>query len=268
MRTFEIMCMVNADFYCRIIYDDEPMATTFKVNRNKCSIKYVEHVVVHATLKVNIDDQNDYPDYYSEDYVDENPYIIYFTGPRRGAITLDLRSPHGTPSHLLPQRKYDFVNEEGYDHWPFMSVQHWGENPYGYWNVSVRFYASGGHIRISNLSMTLYGTKEIPEAVKNIPNRCDQSCANIRGCSYGDGSEYCDACQSLRMADSLLCVTNCPNHYCDIAGYCDECPPNHAGVIAAAVMIPTAFIATAVGSAIVAVVIYWKWRNREGYTKF
>ena len=46
------------------------------------------------------------------------------TGPRREAITFDLNSLHGMPSHLLLQCKYDFVNNEGYDHWPFMSVHH------------------------------------------------------------------------------------------------------------------------------------------------
>lgn len=250
---------------CSTIYQDEPITTAFKVNNKKCSIKYLEHVVVHMTLKINIDDQYDYPDYYGEDYIDENPFIIFFTGPRRGAITVELRSPHGTPSHLLPKRKYDFVNNEGYRHWPFTSVQHWGEDPFGMWNISVRFNAEGGHVRMTNLSMTLYGTEEIPEAVQRIPSQCDQSCA--RGCSYGEGSEYCDECQTLRMADSLLCVSSCPSNYCDVAGYCEECPPNVA-IITAAVVVPTIAAAVVIGSIIVGVLAFWKWRNREGYTKF
>ena len=147
-----------------------------------------------------------------------NPFIIFFTGPRRGAITVDLGSPYGTTSHLLPQRKYDFVNDEGYNYWPFMSVQHWGENPMCYWNITICFHASGGHMTMSNLSVTLYGTEEIPEAVKNIPTRCNRSCASYKRCSYANGSEYCNKCLSLRMADSLQCVTSCPTNYCNIAG--------------------------------------------------
>ena len=139
----------------RTIYDDEPVTTTFRVNSRKCSINYIEHVVVHITLSVDIDDTTDYPDYYGEDYVNENPFIIFFAGPRRGAIIVDLDSPYGTTSHLLPQRKYDFVNDEDYNHWPFMSVQHWGENPMGHWDITIRFHATGGHATMSNLPMTL-----------------------------------------------------------------------------------------------------------------
>lgn len=83
----------------------------------------------------------------------------------------------------------------------------------GMWNISIKFDAQGGHVRMTNLSMTLYGTEEIPEAIKHIPSQCDKSCA--RGCS-SNGSEYCDECQSLRMVDTLLCVSNCPENckYC------------------------------------------------------
>ena len=245
------------------IYQTEPVTTVFKVNSKKCSIKYLEHVVVHMTLKINVDDQYNYPDYYGEDYVYENPFIIFFNGPRRGAISVKLHSPFGTPSYLLPARKYDFVNSDGYHNWPFTSVQHWGENPMGIWNISIHFDSPGGHVRMTNLSMTLYGTEEIPEAIKNIPSKCDVSCA--RGCSLGNGSEYCDECQSLRMVDTLLCVSNCPDNYCDVAGYCEEC--SFASVIAVAVIIPTIVVGTVIGI-VVSIFAYWKWKNREGYTKF
>ena len=39
--------------------------------------------------------------------------------PRRGDIKIELTSPQGTNSVLLPYRDYDFVNDEGYDDWPF-----------------------------------------------------------------------------------------------------------------------------------------------------
>ena len=219
------------------------------------------------TLKVYIDDQYDYPDYYGEDYIDENPFIIFFNGPRRGAITVELHSPHGTPSYLLPNRKYDFVNNEGYYKWPFSSVQHWSESPYGLWNISVRFGAQGGHIKMSNLSMTLFGTEEIPDAVERIPSQCDQSCA--RGCSYGNSSEYCDECQSLRMVDSLFCVSSCPTNYCDVAGYCEECPHAITGTIVAAIVVPTVSVALVIiGVAVTGICFYRKWRSQEGYTEF
>ena len=58
---------------------------------------------------------------------------------RRGDIKVELISPMGTKSVLLPYREFDFVNSEGYDSWPFMSLHHWGENPIGNWIVQVTY---------------------------------------------------------------------------------------------------------------------------------
>lgn len=229
------------------------------------SIKYLEHVVIHVSLQISIDNQYAYPDYYGEDYIYDNPFIIFFKGPRRGAITIDLRSPQGTYSYLLPKRKYDFVNSEGYRNWPFTSVQHWSEDPNGIWNITVQFHAEGGHIEMSNLSMTLYGTEDIPQSVRHI--QCDENCA--RGCSYGEGSQYCDECRDLRMSDSLLCVSRCPKHYCNVAGYCQECPPLSAGLIAIAVIIPVTVVGALISGVIITgILVYWRWRHSEGYTEF
>ena len=79
--------------------------------------------------------------------------------PRRGDIKVDLTAPSGTTSHLLPYRRYDFVNNEGYRSWPFMSVHHWGENPIGRWTLTVSFKSSSGYASVSGVSMTLYGVR-------------------------------------------------------------------------------------------------------------
>ena len=79
--------------------------------------------------------------------------------PRRGDIKVDLTAPSGTTSHLLPYRRYDFVNDEGYRSWPFMSVHHWGENPIGRWTLTVSFKSSSGYATVSGVSMTLYGVR-------------------------------------------------------------------------------------------------------------
>ena len=247
------------------VYQDEPFQTYFKINNNRCSIKYIEHVVVRATFRISVDDQYQYPDYYSEDYVDENPFIIFFNGPRRGAISVKLKSPHGTVSHLLPRREHDFVNTDGYDHWPFTSVQHWSETPNGYWNFSVHFGASGGHVIMRNLSMTVYGTTDVPKAIKQMPSQCDQSCAG--GCALAGGSVYCDKCQSLRMADTLTCVSSCPIEYCTVAGYCQKCP--RLAIITSSVVVSTVAVAAIATTIVIGVICYMKWsrRNREMYTK-
>ena len=61
----------------------------------------------------------------------------------RGDIQVELVSPNGTKSILLPYRNYDFVNVEGYDSWPFMSVHYWGENPQGTWTITADIWTSG-----------------------------------------------------------------------------------------------------------------------------
>ena len=137
--------------------------------------------------------------------------------PRRGDIKILLTSPQGTTSTLLPYRNYDFINAEGYDNWPFMSVHHWGENPTGQWTLTIYFKSSYGYVSMSSVNMTLYGTTHTPQAVANIPSVCDSACA--RRCS-GPGSDHCDACRQLRIASTLECVTSCPsgttlhNNYC------------------------------------------------------
>lgn len=218
---------------------------------------------MHATFKILVDDQYQYPDYYSEDYINQNPFIVFFNGPRRGAISIKLKSPYGTVSQLLQQREHDFVNTDGYTHWPFVSVQHWGESPNGLWNFSVHFDASGGHAIMKNLSMTVYGTQTVPEAISRMPSQCDQSCAS--GCSLASGSEYCDKCVSLRMVDTLTCVSSCPIKYCNTAGYCQKCP--RLAIIVSSVVVPTVAMASVVGIVVAVVIGYRRWRNKEVYTK-
>ena len=138
--------------------------------------------------------------------------------PRRGDIKIELTSPQGTKSVLLPYRDLDFINDEGYQSWPFTSVQHWGENPEGTWTLQVTYRSTSGHATIVGADLTLYGTNEIPQAVQDIPSECDIACK--RGCS-GVGSESCDACHIKRVSATLECVDECPNatilyksHYC------------------------------------------------------
>ena len=140
--------------------------------------------------------------------------------PRRGDIQVTLSSPQQTRSILLPYRRYDFVNTEGYRDWPFMSVLHWGEIPLGQWTLAVHFNSSEGFVEVSGVSMELYGTAEEPEAVRSIPAQCHPECQ--RGCS-GEGPESCDACQRFRVAATLECVAVCPpGTTAAFDGYCLE----------------------------------------------
>lgn len=140
---------------------------------------------------------------------------------RRGDIQVELTSPRGTTSVLLPYRKYDFVNVEGYTRWPFMTVRHWGEDPAGEWNVTVFFRSSEGNVSIDDVELTLYGTADVPLAVKAIPTVCDKSCA--RDC-VSSGADGCDACAKgyVRDTSTLNCLTECPKNTTEYSGYCVE----------------------------------------------
>lgn len=188
--------------------------TTFTVQPPSVDIVYLEHVVVNMSLAIhnygvgyNVDDFETEANYALD--ADELYRWLEDPHPRRGNIKIELTSPHGTVSTLLPYRKYDFVNEEGYSDWPFMSVQHWGENPIGTWTLKVTFKSSlGAWVTASGVSMTLHGPTAIPQSVSAIPAACDSACA--RKCS-GSRSSDCDGCKDYRVASTLECVSVCPN---------------------------------------------------------
>ena len=176
-------------------------------------IAYLEHVVVNMTLAVRgyitgYDSSDFEQELYDITDVDELYQWLQDPHPRRGDIKIQLTSPQGTVSTLLPYRNYDFINEEGYSDWPFMSVQHWGEDPTGTWTLQVFFKSSSGYVRVNGASMTLHGTSTVPSSVLAIPALCDQACA--RNCS-GSQSSDCDACKDYRVAATQECVSTCPN---------------------------------------------------------
>ena len=137
---------------------------------------------------------------------------------QRGDITIDLKSPTGYTSHLLPRRGRDYHND-GFKEWPFMSVHHWGENPIGTWTLTH----DSGHLNRAHL--VLHGTSQKPAAISRIPRSCDPSC--LGGCA-AEGSEYCDECASLQMKTSLACVDECPEGTRQNLHMCLDCPANCA----------------------------------------
>ena len=205
---------------------------TFQVSQTT-NIQFLEHVVITASLSVHgyltgYESQDFYSELYvlGSDEIDEIYPWMENAHPRRGDIRITLTSPQGTESVLLPYRNYDFVNEEGYDDWPFMSVHHWGENPVGQWTLTVNFRSRSGYVSMRGLSMMLYGTAVTPQAVQNIPTDCNALC--VRGCS-GPSSNHCDACRKLRVASTLACVNSCPKGTHEYHSYClGEEPPTTA----------------------------------------
>ena len=157
---------------CRTVYPGQPLTVRFIVSRVN-TVAFLEHVVLSASLNVR-----GYSRSYGigdlhaviSDFTSEEEYERWLQNhhPRRGDIMIELTSPQGTTSTLLPYRKYDFINDEGYDNWPFMSLHHWSENPYGEWVLTISFKSSSGYVAVNDLGLVLYGSTTTPLAVQNI----------------------------------------------------------------------------------------------------
>ncbi len=203
---------------------ESPLRMQFRVSNALSNVNFLEHVVLTASLSIEFDNSwqqrytpSDFKDFVSNYATDiasvyrwlEDPH------PRRGDIKIELISPQGTNSTLLPYRKYDFVNYGDYSHtvytlWPFMSVHYWGENPVGDWTMIVTFKSARSAVHVSDVELALYGTSDVPQAVASIPQTCDEKCA--RGC-YGNGSKFCDVCEDLRVVSTFECVATCPENF-------------------------------------------------------
>ncbi len=203
---------------------DAPILIPFTVG-NDTELQYLEHVVIEISLSLE-----GFSDIYSySDYVIISSYIgtvynkqdledlVNHNGARRGDISISLQSPHGTHSLLLPHRDPDFVNSEGFSSWPFTSVLHWGENPRGEWSLSVSYRSQVGYVNVSEVKVTMYGTRVVPVSVGNMPSECNKECQG--GCA-ADGADFCDSCKELRDPLTLACLETCPEHSKVINGYC------------------------------------------------
>lgn len=197
-----------------------------------------------------------YTTYGPQDYY-YDPSVVEQNGPRRGDISVQLVSPDGTRSVLLPKRPNDYVNDEGYSEWPFMSLHHWGESPAGDWALTVAFDSSSGYVTLDNLSVTFFGLDSTPEAVQQIPSNCSSDC--VRGCAAA-GSQYCDACRSLRMPSSLSCVRSCPSGQCAVSGYCVYCHPFQLSPLAIAGIAAGGLALLSLSAALLAFVWFRKCR--------
>ena len=167
------------------------------------AVSYESYVSIYDSI---------YEDYYNGYDVSNDNYDT----PSRGDIQVEVTSPSGTTSTILPYRGRDAVPGSYYQ-WPFMSVHFWGEDPEGEWRLVVRYAKQNGTVEATINSVTFYGTTETPEAVRRIPVQCDSACQ--RGCAAA-GAEFCDACAELRNAATRECISSCPAGFTERNGYC------------------------------------------------
>lgn len=161
----------------------------------------------------------DYSTYYSSLYEDNEQDVINHEYARRGDISITLQSPQGTISEILPNRKNDYINTEGFVEWDFMSVHFWGENPQGEWELMTLYKSEFGAVTVSNVSLKLHGTETTPHSVQQTPSHCDSDQC-IGGCSTLNGRELCNTCKFKRDLETLNCVRECTKGSKEIGGYC------------------------------------------------
>ena len=198
---------------CSNIDPGSSVEITFNYSGN---VRFVEHTIAQLSLGF-VGVTEDYINNQYQYYYNDEPDFVYNPPVRkRGDLRIELLSPSGTRSILLPYRDSD-VFPGMYQNWPFMSVHFWGENPAGQWTLTVRHRGTNGTVSLVIHNVTFYGTADIPAAVQRIPTQCDPMCA--RGCA-ATGPEFCDACVNLRNAYTLECISQCPPGYTERNGYC------------------------------------------------
>ncbi len=98
--------------YSRVIPSVNALKETIFLEITRfCPINYLEHVQVRVNLNYTI----------------------------RGELEINLTSPQGTTSRLTQYRPKDnFPNETYLTNWVILTLHHWGENPSGIWELSLK----------------------------------------------------------------------------------------------------------------------------------
>uniref|UniRef100_A0A915I652 P/Homo B domain-containing protein n=1 Tax=Romanomermis culicivorax TaxID=13658 RepID=A0A915I652_ROMCU len=130
-------------------------------------------------------------------------------------------------SFLLNKRPHDKDHKEGFQEWPFMSVQQWGEKVEGRWTLIAenadRFHTAF----LTNLSLVLCGTAEpIPydsvakDAQSVVFDSCHQECDLKHGCYTPHSNEQCVKCKALQYPTVhnvrkflVRCLNSCPDGF-------------------------------------------------------
>ncbi|CAB4253840.1 similar to Saccharomyces cerevisiae YNL238W KEX2 Subtilisin-like protease (proprotein convertase) [Maudiozyma barnettii] len=117
--------------------DLESTIIVTKKNLKAANLNSVEHIVVTVDIAADI----------------------------RGKVVIDLVSPFGMVSNLGVERERD-NSGEGFPHWSFMSVAHWGESGVGDWKLQVRSLQDGNSVKVNSWRLKLYGESIDPSKSK------------------------------------------------------------------------------------------------------
>lgn len=92
---------------------------------------------------------------------------VWIAHPQRGAVQVELVSPHGTRSVLARPRRYDNAGT-GFPGWTFSALTHWGEDPRGQWTLSVSSHAGNESVvgEFAAWRLHLWGAARDPAAAR------------------------------------------------------------------------------------------------------
>ncbi|KAJ6219529.1 hypothetical protein RDWZM_005341 [Blomia tropicalis] len=94
-------------------------------------------------------------------YLEHVQVKVNLTAQKRGDIEIKITSPAGTTSTLLAVRPMD-NSRSGFANWPFMTVHDWGEQPNGYWELTVINHGRNSLATLNEWSLVMHGTKNNP----------------------------------------------------------------------------------------------------------
>jgi len=101
-------------------------------------------------------------------YIEQVQVFVTLATERRGEIEIYLYSPSNTRTQLLPRRERDQSNK-GFQDWPFLTVQLWGEIPHGPWKLQI-VNNGRGTATLQSWKLVVHGTREYPISVRSASN--------------------------------------------------------------------------------------------------
>ncbi|XP_071494703.1 furin-like [Diadema antillarum] len=152
--------------------------------------------------------------------------------PRRGDLTIELISPSGTHSRLLPRRPHDH-SSKGFKSWEFMTTHTWGENPQGEWQLKIKNNGVAAHSGILHAwTLQLYGTQPHPVKTHIGPTHCPSGEYLLSNITNETVMHECLACHNSCATcfgpDNGQCV-ECPAHLHKSDGFCLVGPASSSG---------------------------------------
>ena len=120
---------------------------------------------------------------------------------------------------MLPNRNND-RSSDGFTNFRLMSLQFWGENPRGNWEIEFQNRDPYGDSDVTIHNVKFYGIQN-PTADIGSAHNCGASCDQTRGCGRLGKCDACAAGYIRNTGHERECVTQCPSGFTEEDGYCD-----------------------------------------------